>query len=215
VSPSARLTVLLLCFSPSAVPAAESVNEPTGGITALTTGQWGEDLAYLLDGLPGRYARDLPSAHRQALDETSDLLDVKLPDLSPMEIVAGFMQLTAMLRDESTLIWPFQPTLGIQILPVHRLTLVDPQGATYEVDVSAVSFADYARPFFTTPVEDTFFVGEPTGEGPNGVADSRNFTLPNSAAEVYYASRFWPKSTPEDDRRWIAPLERLERPGER
>jgi hypothetical protein len=380
--------------------------DPTPGTAAgrageLTSGQWREDLAFLTSELPDRYGGDLPAIHWDEFRRASAQLAGRLPSLSTGEVIAGLMRLVAMQDDGSTLIWPFQPAIGMTILPVqaywfddgvyvtradeeygytvgsriariggHEIdavfdsitpligaendlhkklwffvhgfcpellrslgigerndaalfTLVDSRGKTYDVEINAVPFVVYAKRFFTTPVEKQFspvvtnrrrrnywweltpdsrtlyiqfneirdqrggepiesfiarlvsfadtaqfdrtvvdlrrrgggsghlavpvadalgkhhkinrrdrlfaligrstsgtvlelasmleyrtgtlFVGEPTGEGPNGVGDSQTFKLPNSGIEVYYTDRFWPTSIPEDDRRWIEP----------
>lgn len=49
------------------------------------------------------------------------------------------------------------------------------------------------------------FIGEPTGEGPNGVGDIKAVTLPNSGVNVWLVHTFWPTSWPEDPRETIQP----------
>ena len=51
----------------------------------------------------------------------------------------------------------------------------------------------------------TIFVGEPTGEGPNGTGESGTFKLPHSKIEVYFTKSFTFTSIPEDNRRFITP----------
>jgi hypothetical protein len=49
------------------------------------------------------------------------------------------------------------------------------------------------------------FVGEPTGGRPNLYGDTRAVILPSSHIKVNVSSRYWEKSTPDDDRPWIPP----------
>lgn len=49
------------------------------------------------------------------------------------------------------------------------------------------------------------FVGEPTGGRPNLYGDVRPVILPSSHIKVNVSSRYWQKSTPDDERPWIAP----------
>jgi len=49
------------------------------------------------------------------------------------------------------------------------------------------------------------FVGEPTGGRPNLYGDTRRVILPTSHIRVNVSSRYWEKSTPDDQRPWIAP----------
>ena len=61
---------------------------------------------------------------------------------------------------------------------------------------------------FATELENntyTIFVGEPMGGSPNLYGDVVPITLPNSKIQISISARYWPKSTPEDTRVWIAP----------
>ena len=62
---------------------------------------------------------------------------------------------------------------------------------------------------FVTAVEQSTdhirFVGEPTGGRPNLYGDVQPLTLPESGMLVQISSRYWQKSTPDDQRDWIAP----------
>ena len=49
------------------------------------------------------------------------------------------------------------------------------------------------------------FVGEPTGGRPNLYGDTRVVILPSSHIKVNVSSRYWEKSTPDDERPWIPP----------
>lgn len=48
-------------------------------------------------------------------------------------------------------------------------------------------------------------VGEPTGEGPNSVGDTRSIALPHSKVKVTLTHKFWPTSWKEDRRNSIQP----------
>jgi hypothetical protein len=52
---------------------------------------------------------------------------------------------------------------------------------------------------------EAIFVGEPTGGSPNLYADPATVRLPNSGLEVLVSTRYWQKSTPDDDRLTIEP----------
>lgn len=398
------LAAACLFTAPANAQMTGQVGEPGGGRpdhAALTAGQWQEDLDYLSVELAKKHADLFSLVRRKTYYDTVDEVAGTISSLNPGRIVAGFIRVAALLNDENTLVWPFQPTLGYHILPVQaywfddgvyitradqeyghvvgsriagiggkditevfdaftpligaenyhhkkswisvygfcpellhargftdrldmaRFTLVNPEGETYEVDVYGVPFSAYAKRFFLTPVENVFtpvitnrrarnywyrylpeirtiylqineirdqqagetveeftselaafvdtteidrfvvdlrrrgggdryeaariadtiaghekinrrdrlftvigratsgpllelasmleyrtktvFVGEPTGEGPNGVGDSETITLPNSKIEVYYTKQFRPTSILEDERRWIAP----------
>jgi hypothetical protein len=49
------------------------------------------------------------------------------------------------------------------------------------------------------------FIGEPTGEGPNTVGDTKYITLPNSGIQISLTKKFWPTSWPMDLRKTLVP----------
>lgn len=52
---------------------------------------------------------------------------------------------------------------------------------------------------------EAILVGEPTGGSPNLYADPATVRLPNSGLEVLVSTRYWQKSTPDDNRLTIEP----------
>ena len=50
------------------------------------------------------------------------------------------------------------------------------------------------------------FVGEPTGDPPNGYGDPKRTVLPNSGLTVQVSTLYWQVSNPKDKRDAIAPL---------
>ena len=48
-------------------------------------------------------------------------------------------------------------------------------------------------------------IGEPTGEGPNSVGDTKLIELPNSKIKVSLTKKFWPTSWKRDNRETIEP----------
>lgn len=50
-----------------------------------------------------------------------------------------------------------------------------------------------------------FFIGEPTGEGPNSVGDTKYIELPNSKLMISLTHKFWPTSWESDSRKELKP----------
>ncbi len=94
----------------------------------------------------------------------------------------------------------YAPLLNLLVDP-----LVNKPGYLYVI-IGRQTFS--AATNFATELDvksEAVFVGEPTGGRPNLYGDVRTIILPSSHIKVSVSSRYWQKSTPDDQRPWIAP----------
>jgi hypothetical protein len=95
-----------------------------GGIGALTTEQWREDVRFLADRIRTVHPNPFRFSSRQSFERELAALEAKIPTATPAEIFAGMLRLVALAYDGHTRIQLGFPGLGggaSRVLGLHRL----------------------------------------------------------------------------------------------
>lgn len=122
------LTVLLfagceakpsLSETATTVPTAIPTAAPTTVNIANASNLWREDLQSLADALINNHREPFRITPEEQFRAAVADLDARIPSLTDHQIVFGFMQLTAMLRDGHTFITPLQDGLDYHLYPLR------------------------------------------------------------------------------------------------
>lgn len=103
---------------PLPLPTAAPVT-PTMVITEDDTGLWREDLQSLVKALTEQHREPFRTITEVQFMAAVDDLNEHIPDLTDEQIVFGFMQLVAMIRDGHTFITPLQEELDYHMYPLR------------------------------------------------------------------------------------------------
>ncbi len=114
------LTILLSGCGMQPTPlATTSPVTPTIVVTADDSELWREDLRSLVNALTERHREPFRTISEAQFTSAVDDLNERIPGMTDEQIVFGFMQLVAMIRDGHTFITPLQDELDYHMYPLR------------------------------------------------------------------------------------------------